>query len=46
MVSLNVLSDKLLLMIKSSHEKLQRLFQFPRVGFGIQDQEIIIKPYF
>ena len=44
-VSPNIFSDKLFLMIISSHEK--SISKSHKMTFsGIQDQEVIIKPYF
>ena len=49
MLSNNVFSDKLLLMIASSYEKLRKLFPLLRVikrhFFGFQDQKAVISSY-
>ena len=45
----NIFSDKLLLMIASSYEKLRKLFPLLRATkrhfFGIQDQKVVIRSY-
>ena len=45
----NTFSDKLLLMIASSYEKLRKLFPLLRATkrhfFGIQDQKVVIRSY-